>query len=187
MVSHASIPDETFVPAPAGTRVRVTTMLVLGIFLACMAGDALWLPRSPAGAYWAGVLAPLAGVPVVAVVWAISRIRAYELSAGELVVRRALLPVRFSLEGFVSAEPDRDPLAGARKITGNDGLGAVSGSFRSERFGRFRAFLSDREHAVVLRAAAGTFVVSPAQTAVFIDAVTRRARALAGASARSLA
>jgi hypothetical protein len=174
MTSERHIPDETFAPAPAGTRVRAMTVIVILVFVALVAVQAAVMPRHSMTDYWIGVCAPLVGVPIVLVVWWIARIRAYRLEGRELVVVRPGFPVRFSLEGLDSIERDRDPMAGARKRRGNDGLGAVSGTFRSRKLGDFRAHVTDREHGVVLRAAAGTLVISPAQPGIFIDAVRRR-------------
>jgi hypothetical protein len=168
-------PDETFAPAPAGVRVRVMTGIVILMFVILMAVQAWILPSHSGADYWVGIGAPLFGVPVVVAVWWVARIRAYRLEGRELVVVRPVFPVRHSLEGLESIEPDRDPFSGARKRRGNDGLGAVSGTFRSRKLGDFRAYVTDREQGVVLRTAAGTFVVSPAQPAIFIDAVRRRA------------
>jgi hypothetical protein len=174
MTSERHLPDETFAPAPAGVRVRVMTAIVVLLFVALVALQAALMPRRSMTDYWISVCAPLVGVPIVVAVWWFARVHAYRLEGQELVVVRALFPVHFSLAGLQSIEPDRDPMAGARKRRGNDGLGSVSGKFRSRKLGDFRAHLTDRERGVVLRAAAGTLVISPAQPAIFVDAVKRR-------------
>jgi len=174
MTDKSYHPDETFAPAPAGTRVRVITAITVALFVALVAIQAVVLPRHIGSDYWLGVLAPLIGAPIVAAVARICHIRAYRLDGDALVVVRQGFPVRFRLAGLVSIERDRDPMAGACKRLGNDGLGAVSGRFRSRKLGDFRAYLTDRERGVILRAAAGTLVVSPAQPEIFIDAVRRR-------------
>lgn len=168
------LPDETFVPAAAGTRVRVVTWIVGMFFVVVVAIQAAVMPRRSMTDYWVGVGAPLAGLPIVAAVWWFSRIRLYRIHGDTVVVERPVFSVRFSLTGFVSAEPDRDALKGARRIRGNDGLGAVSGTFRSARLGRFRVYATDGARGVVVRAAAGTLVVSPAHPEIFADAVKRR-------------
>jgi len=175
MAGMSHHPDETFAPAPAGTRVRVITAVVVLVFVALVGIQAVALPRSRGTDYWIGLLAPLVAVPIVAAVARFSHIQSYRLDGDELVVVRPAFSVRFPLAGLVSIERDRDPMAGARKRRGNDGLGAVCGRFRSRKLGDFRVYLTDREHGVVLRAGAGTFVVSPAQPEIFIDAVRRRA------------
>lgn len=150
--------------------------IVIVVFVVLVAIQAVVAPRRSTTDTWISVCAPLVGVPIVAVVWWFSRVRAYRIAGGELVVVRPGFPVRFSLEGLQSIEPDPDPMAGARKRRGNDGLGAVSGTYRSRKLGDFRAYVTDRERGVVLRAAAGTLVISPAQPAIFIDAIRRRTR-----------
>ena len=83
--------------------------------------------------------------------------------------------MRFPLAGLVSASPDREALRGAWKMRGNDGLGAVAGRFRSKRLGAFRAYLTDAEHAVVLRWPDRCVVISPEQHSWFIETVRKRA------------
>lgn len=151
------------------------TGIVVMVFVVIVAIQAAVMPRRSMTDYWISVAAPLVGVPIVCAVWWFARIRELRLEGDELVIVGPGFPVRFSLAELESIEPDRDPMAGARKRRGNDGLGAVSGLFRSKKLGDFRAHLTDRERGVVLRAAAGTLVVSPAQPVIFIDAVRRRA------------
>ena len=83
--------------------------------------------------------------------------------------------MRFPLAGLVGATVDREAMRGAWKLYGNDGLGAVSGRYRSKRLGPFRAYLTDVEHAVVLRWSAGCVVISPQQHSYFVEAVRKRA------------
>jgi hypothetical protein len=63
---------------------------------------------------------------------------------------------------------DREVLHRARKIWGNGGLGAIRGRFKSKRIGKFDAFLTDTDHAVVLRWPDKTVAVSPADPEFFI-------------------
>lgn len=149
-------------------------VVALGVILLLAGLNAAFLPREPVRTYWIAVAAPFAGLPIVAVAWWFARLRGFRLRGGDLIVDRACFPVTFSLAGLESVEASRDALVGARKIIGNDGLGAISGRFRSERLGSFRAYLTDPRRGIVLRANAGTFVVSPAQSDAFVDAVRRR-------------
>jgi hypothetical protein len=60
-------------------------------------------------------------------------------------------------------------------MVGNDGLGAISGRFRSKRLGWFRAYVTDGERAVVLRWPDRCVVISPDQPSWFIETVRKRA------------
>jgi hypothetical protein len=74
-------------------------------------------------------------------------------------------------------EVGRDPavMKGACKRWGNGGAGAIRGSFRSKRLGKFYAFLTDTEHAVVLRWADRVVAVSPADPEFFIYSARKAA------------
>ena len=71
--------------------------------------------------------------------------------------------------------PDRKALRGARKLVGNDGLGAISGRFRSKHLGPFRAYVTDPDHAVVLRWPDRCLVISPDQHSCFVETLRKRA------------
>ena len=169
------LPDHDFPPAPAGTRVRLVTLLV---FVA-IAGMAVALPvatvRRQAAPVWVPFAAAAVAPLVVTAVWFGSRIRGYRLTAAALLVRLRFRTVRFPLEGLQDIAPDREALRGAWKQAGNDGLGAISGRFRSRRLGRFRAYVTDGDRAVVLRWPDRCLVISPDQPAWFVETARRYA------------
>jgi len=176
-------PDAVFEPASAGTRVRLATTaaLVVGALIPLVELIVMlntrrppyWLPHFLP--HWPALLAAGVAPAVLVVVWLVSRLQRYRLTNGEVRVELRLRTVRFPLAGLVSAVPDRTALRGARKIAGNDGLGAVTGRFRSRQLGRFRAYLTDVEHAVVLRWPDRCLVISPQHHSLFVEAVRRRA------------
>jgi hypothetical protein len=169
------LPDAVFASAPAGTRVRLTGIIVLTLFPFLIVLNVAVAPaRDPVGR-WMVALAPLIGLVIMAGTWIGARVRCYRLAGDELLVERVLQTVRFPLDGLQDVTPDRDAFRSAWKIYGNDGLGAVAGRFRSKRLGAFRAYVTDREHAVVLRWPDHCLVVSPQQHTLFIEAVRRRA------------
>jgi hypothetical protein len=174
---HAAqyIPDAEFEPAPPGARVRLTTLLsavvlfmVITVVVVSMARDSNPPPRPAFGA--------IGAIPVaVVLIFFAGKVRRYRLAGGELRVEFLFRTVRFPLAGLVGATVDREAMRGAWKLYGNDGLGAVSGRYRSKRLGPFRAYLTDVEHAVVLRWSAGCVVISPQQHSYFVEAVRKRA------------
>jgi len=175
MPSGPFAPDHDFAPAPAGARVRIVTLLC---FVATV-GMAVVIPtvarRQHHASPWLAVVAVGVTTVVLVAVWFTARIRRYRLTAADLQVRLPLRTVRFPLAGLQTVTPDREALRGARKIVGNDGIGAISGRYRSKRLGRFHAYVTDCEHAVVLRWPDRGLVVSPDQTAWFVETVRRNA------------
>lgn len=169
------LPDQDFTPAPAGARVRLITLLSFVAVIVMVAVIPLLTLRARPAPPWP-VFAGIYLAPVIALaVWVTARIRCYRLAGAELQVHLPFRIVRFPLEGLQEAIPDRAALRGARKIVGNDGLRAISGRFRSRRLGRFHAYVTDAERAVVLRWPDRCLVVSPDQPAWFIETVRRRA------------
>ncbi len=169
------LPDQDFAPAPAGARVRMVTLLsFMGVLLLAIAIP-LITRRTHRPPPWP-VFAGLYTAPAIALaVWLTARIRRYRLAGAELQVHTPFRIVRFPLAGLDDAAPDREALRGARKIVGNDGVGAISGRFKSRRLGGFRAYVTDSERAVVLRWPDRCVVISPDQPAWFVETVRRRA------------
>jgi len=168
------ITDAEFAPAPAGLRVRLTTLLSAVVGGLVAVGLAVLMLRDP---HVPGlVLALVAVVPaVLALYWLAARIDCYRLVGSELRIEFRFRTVRFSLAGLTDATPDREAMRRSVKIFGNEGLGAISGRFRSKRLGAFRAYLSDSDRAVVLRWPDRCLVISPEQHSYFVEAVRKRA------------
>jgi Bacterial PH domain len=168
------IPDAEFAPAPIGTRVRFATLLSAVAAFAVTVAAPVLMQRERHPPPWPVYLAVGIAPAVLAVIWFTARIRRYRLVGEELQIQLPLRTVRFPLEGLKDVAPDREALRGARKIAGNDGLGAVSGRFRSKRLGWFRAYVTDGERAVVLRWPDRCVVISPDQPSWFIETVRKR-------------
>ena len=139
----------------------VVTLLLLGVFLLV----ACFVPARTLPLLRVAVMA----VPVlILLAAALFAVRGYELRNGVLYVRRLLWTTRVPLGEL--REAIIDPQAGASSIRlfGNGGLFAFSGWFRNAKLGRYRAFVTDWRQAVVLRASAGTVVLSPIDPAGFV-------------------
>ena len=98
-------------------------------------------------------------------------VRDYELRDGALHVRRLLWTTRVALGELREATTDPEAGAGSIRLFGNGGLFSFSGWFRNAKLGRYRAFVTDWQRAVVLRGAACTVVLSPADPAGFVRAL----------------
>lgn len=128
-------------------------------------------------------LPPLARLAMVLVpglllaLTALWTIRGYQLSAGVLQVRRLLWATRLPLAGLVSAQADVTATRGSLRLCGNGGLFSFGGLYWNRRFGRYRMFATDPQHAVVLIFASGIVIVTPEAPDVFVAAV-RQAAAL---------
>lgn len=175
MLQSRFVPDAEFAPAPIGTRVRFVTLLSAVAAFAMTVAAPLFMQRERHPPPWPVYLAIGIAPAVLAVIWFTARIRRYRLVGEELQIQLPLRTVRFPLEGLKDVVPDREALRGARKIAGNDGLGAVSGRFRSKRLGGFRAYVTDGERAVVLRWPDRCVVISPDQPSWFVETMRKRA------------
>ncbi|MBP6506481.1 MAG: hypothetical protein KA257_02855 [Opitutaceae bacterium] len=170
--------DPVFFSAPAGSRVRVFTWLGFGLIAAFVAFNGLLARemRAPPRQFWPMVLAPGIGLAVVIPVILHAWVRGYRLVAGELQVMRLGRINRFALAGLERAEFAPRAMQGARKTWGNDGMGAITGTFRSEALGKFEVIATDLGRTVVLQWSDHRLVVSPGDPEKFAENV----RAMAG-------
>ena len=171
--------NQSFQSAPLGRRV-VIPLIVVGV---CVAGAIAIktltamgnLPEnSSAAARAAATLAPLMAlvIGVPAFLFERSRVSRFAIEENVLV----LVKKRYPLEGLVSVERDPRVMRWAIRIMGNGGFGSIRGRFWSKRIGSFHAFLTDTEHAVVLRWPDKVVAVSPSDPESFIYAVREAVR-----------
>jgi hypothetical protein len=161
--------------APIGTRVRVVSVLVAAVFTAASSYNFVLARYLPPKSFWPVVLAPALGLLVVVPVAVHARVRGYRVASGELQVIRVGRVNRFALADLERVEHDPRAMEGVRKTIGNDGLGAVTGNFRSKKLGAFEAFVTDTARTVVLRWPDHVLVVSPERPGDFVEEVSAHA------------
>jgi hypothetical protein len=121
------------------------------------------LPGYALPAAWLPLLILVAAIPFV--------VRGYRVDDGVLAVQRLLWITRVPLGTLREASIDPQAGAGSIRLLGNGGLFSFSGWFRNAKLGRYRAFVTDWQRAVVLRGDACTAVLSPADPAAFVRAL----------------
>lgn len=124
---------------------------------------------------WLSVRAPLAVrvaltlIPVILLGGCLLyTIRGYRLEGARLLVRRLLWETEVDLTGLDSVKRDPDCLRGSLRLFGNGGLFSLSGIFWSRRLGRYRAFVTDRNNAVLLGVGGRTVAISPGDPDAFV-------------------
>jgi MFS family permease len=173
--------NETFPSAPRGRPVIYRMMIAsaLGLFGIGIALVPSWGRISAEvnhGSPWK-VLALLAG-PLMAILIAIPTYLREKSLTSQFRIENDVLVMgkkRRPLSGLVEVVRDPEVLKGAFKLWGNGGVGAIRGCFRSKRLGKFEAFLTDTEHAVVLRWPDRVVAVSPADPEFFIYSARKAA------------
>jgi PH (Pleckstrin Homology) domain-containing protein len=151
----------------------VSAMLLL-VFVANLYAALAKIQHTPMSARILQALAPTIPIAVfvVSLLWERSRSAQVSIEDDVLVFRKK----RYPLQGLTAVARDPDVLSQARRRCGNSGLGCIRGNFKSKRLGKFEAFLTDPENAVVLTWPDKVVAVSPADPEFFIYS----ARAAAG-------
>jgi hypothetical protein len=171
--------NQVFQSAPMGRRVIAPMVFIAPVILAVIAVNYWFVHRqmpshTPPVAKVVVSFTPLVALLAMFPVFLYERSKTshFSIETNCLVLGRK----RFPLEGLVDAGRDPDVMRWAIRIVGNGGLGSIRGRFWSKRLGRFYAFLSGTENAVVLRWPDKVVAVSPADPEFFIHS----ARAAAG-------
>jgi Bacterial PH domain len=133
---------------------------------------ALWtLPAEPSFEplrFWLGSL-PLA----IIFICALFAVRSYSITNDALLIDRLFWTTRVSLNGLQAVR--FDPAATHRSIRtfGNGGFFSFTGYFRNKQLGSYRAFMTDRRHAVVLRFRSSVIVISPDRPEDFVNTISQ--------------
>ena len=160
-------------PAPWGRRIWLITATVALIGLATAIALPLFVRGEKPDDRWVLWLVPAVVGAIIGGTgfWAIRR---FELTDEAILVRRILWANALPLAAIESAEVDSRACEGAWKTTGNDGLFAMHGRFRSKRLGKFQAYITDPANAVVLKVPGDTIVISPENPRQFVNELNRR-------------
>jgi hypothetical protein len=163
--------NQEFQSGPMGRRCVRITMIAFGTIVALVLVNVFftgrWMgPRATSRSHMIADIAPLAGllIAVPAFFFERSKVSRFSIAENSLVLAKKSYP----LAGLVSVERDPKIMCWAFKKYGNDGLGAIRGRFWSKRVGKFEAFLTGTENAVVLRWPDRVVAVSPADPEFFI-------------------
>jgi len=164
-----------FPAARWSTMLRVATLLGAGILVAVGVGAGMAIPRGTRVPYAESFGLLVAFVPpAIAVFSVLTVVRGYEVDRHALRVRRLLWWTTVPLAGLARAAAEPTLLKGSVRVFGNGGLFSFSGRFRNREIGPYRAFVTDWSRAVVLFVPGRALVVSPADPAAFVRAVSAR-------------
>lgn len=156
--------------SPWGARVRILTSVVAVIFLGFSMFTA-FNPEVSQSQVWGLRFLPALIFLVMNLVMAPYLVLGYEVSAGEISIRRLGWVKRIPLTGISSVTCDPLALRGATKIIGNDGYLAMIGLFKSKKMGFFRAFVTDGSRVVILKWQDKTILISPDEPQTFIQSL----------------
>ena len=161
--------------APWSRSLRVLTTAAVALLLALVLIGVLVGPRQS----WVWRMA-MVGLPLVILVGSLLfMVRGYVLTESQIEVQRLGWSTVLPFAGLAAVSGEPQGLRGSLRLFGNGGLFGISGWFWNRRIGRFRAYATDPERAVLLRYRDGRKVlVTPHDVQHFIV----RVRNLAGLS-----
>src|SRR5271169_223222 len=144
--------NQEFDSAPMGGRGVAKLAIVLFSLAGAVAATVVSQRAAhamPPMARAAALLAPLAGLAVFLPLYFFerSRVSRFRIDGDCLVLCRK----RYPLAGLSEIGRDPQVLRWAFRVRGNGGVGAIRGRYWSRRVGKFDAFMTDPEKAVVLR------------------------------------
>jgi PH (Pleckstrin Homology) domain-containing protein len=116
--------------------------------------------------FWLALL-PLA----IILICALFTVRGYAIANHALLVERLFWRTLVPLDGLKSAAFDPDATRWSIRTFGNGGFFSFTGYFRNQKLGPYRAFMTDRRRAVVLRFLDRVIVVSPDRPEDFVNVI----------------
>lgn len=121
--------------------------------------------------FWLDLL-PLAVISACA----LFTVRGYSIQNNTLLVHRLFWKTRVSLRELRSVKFDPEATRRSIRTFGNGGFFSFTGYFRNKELGSYRAFMTDRRRAVVLRFPSSVIVISPDRPEDFVNAISQYAR-----------
>jgi Bacterial PH domain len=116
----------------------------------------------------------LALLPVAVILFcALFTVRGYSITNRELAIRRLFWTTRVSLHGLRGAYFDTNATHRSIRTFGNGGFFSFTGYFRNKELGSYRAFMTDRRRAVVLRFPSSVIVISPDRPEDFVNTISQ--------------
>lgn len=110
--------------------------------------------------------------PAIAVFALLFVVVGYELKSQQLQIRRLLWTTQVSLNDLQQIQTDPELMKCSLRIFGNGGLFSITGLYQNKRLGRYRAFVTNPQHAVALFLPDRIVVVSPANVKAFVQEVS---------------
>jgi hypothetical protein len=158
--------------APWSRSLRALTIASVALLLS-LASIGLLFGRGQPWLWWAGTL----GAPLITLCGTLLfMVRGYVLTDRQIEVRRLGWSTVLPLAGLGAVTGEPQGLTGSLRLFGNGGLFAISGWFWNRRIGRFRAYATDPQRAVLLRYRDGAQVIlTPDDVQHFIVQVRRLA------------
>ncbi|WP_444888583.1 PH domain-containing protein [Microbulbifer sp. JMSA008] len=128
--------------------------------------------QSPSLLYSVAIALPA----VILLLGAVFAIRGYTLANDCLQILRPGWRTSISLEGLQEVKVDPTAMQGSVRIFGNSGLFGYIGLFQNQQLGRYRAFVTDQEKAVVLYFPGKTLVITPDKPERMAELLRQRIR-----------
>ncbi|TQV72840.1 hypothetical protein FLL45_15350 [Aliikangiella marina] len=97
------------------------------------------------------------------------RVTGYQLDSRELTIKRLVFDFIIPLDEIESVEFDQTAMKRSLRMFGNGGLFGFYGYFRNDRYGSFRAFVTDSQNVVVIKTSEKIFMVSPDKPEKFVN------------------
>jgi hypothetical protein len=133
--------------APWSRSLRLLTTSSVALLLSLALTGVLLGPRQ--SLVWRTAMV---GAPLLVLLGSLPfMVRGYVLTESRIEVRRLGWRTILPLAGLTAVNGEPQGLRGSLRLFGNGGLFAISGWFWNRRIGRFRAYATDPERAVLLR------------------------------------
>jgi len=102
------------------------------------------------------------------------RVTGYQVDANRITINRLASDVDIPLGKVESIDFDPEAMKRSLKSFGNGGVFGFYGKFWNRKYGRYRAYVTDLNKVVVIRAGGTIYMLSPEQPEKFIDKIKEK-------------
>ncbi len=146
--------------APWGLLLILISSIATGLCLVCVL---FWLFKRGDIGNW------MMAFPLIILLCAPFTIRGYTLDKDSILIHRMFWNTRLSLSGLQSTRYEPDAMRRSIRLCGNGGLFSFTGWFWNKQLGKYRAFVTDPNHPVVLCFPKRNILISPATPVEFVE------------------
>lgn len=130
-----------------------------------------WIGMSLSGSFeFVFYLIPI----VILTISYITRVKAFSFNVdnGELIIFRGFYQKKINISDIVSLEKPYISMWKLKKRIGNGGLFGFTGSFSYPKIGKFKSFVTNWEHAILIRTEKQNYIISPDEEEAFMDVLS---------------
>lgn len=158
---------QNFAPAKMGIAAKTMS---LAFVITILVMDYFFLDVSRPFQSWLSALLFLGPVALLTIVW-FRRVKSYSLMENKIIVQMGSYTREYDIDQIQEIKKPHILFMKLRKIYGNGGLFSYTGLYSYPKIGRFKAFVTNWDHCIILKMRDEQIALSPENYESFLDQI----------------